>query len=45
MLNEILKPSQSSLRDEAQAFAREEVPRQLLLDMNAEKVYYPREYI
>jgi hypothetical protein len=45
MLHEILTPSQSSLRDEAQSFAREEVPRQLLLDMDAEKVYYPREYI
>ena len=42
MLNEILKPAQSSLRDEAQTFAREEVPGQLLLDKDAEQVYYPR---
>ncbi len=26
-------------------FVREEVPRQLLLDMDAEKIFYPREYI
>src|SRR4030067_962499 len=45
MLNETLTPSQSSLRDEAQAFAREDVPRQLLVDMDAEKVYYLRGYI
>ena len=45
MLPEILTPSQRRLRDEAQSFAREEVPRQLLLDMDAEKVYYPRGYI
>lgn len=41
----ILTPSQRSLRDEARSFAREEVPRQLLLDMDAEKIHYPREYI
>jgi len=45
MLPETLTPSQSSLRDEAQAFAREDVPRQLLVDMDAEKVYYLRGYI
>ncbi len=40
-----LTADQRSLRDEARIFAREEVPRQLLLDMDAEKVHYPREYI
>ncbi|MGE5248876.1 MAG: acyl-CoA dehydrogenase family protein [Bacteroidota bacterium] len=45
MWTEILTPSQNALRDEAQTFARREVPRQLLLDMDAEKVHYPREYV
>jgi alkylation response protein AidB-like acyl-CoA dehydrogenase len=41
----LLTPEQHSLRDEARAFVREGVTRQLLLDMDAEKVHYPREYI
>ena len=41
----LLTPSQLSLRDEARTFAREKVSRQLLLDMDAEKVRYPHEYI
>jgi len=41
----LLTPEQRSLRDEARTFAREKVTRQLLLDMDAEKVHYPREYI
>jgi hypothetical protein len=41
----ILTPGQCSLRDEARAFVRDEVPRQLLLDMDAEKIFYPRQYI
>ena len=41
----ILTESQRSLREEALTFVREEVPRQLLLDMDAEKVHYPRQYI
>ncbi len=41
----LLSPSQLSLRDEARTFAREKVSRQLLLDMDAEKVRYPHEYI
>ena len=41
----LLTPSQLSLRDEARTFAREKVSRQLLLDMDAEKVHYPHEYI
>jgi alkylation response protein AidB-like acyl-CoA dehydrogenase len=40
-----LTPSQRSLRDEVRTFVREEVPRQLLLNMDAEKIAYPREYI
>jgi acyl-CoA dehydrogenase len=45
MSDVILTAEQRSLRDEARTFAREEVPRQLLLDMDAEKVHYPRAYI
>jgi alkylation response protein AidB-like acyl-CoA dehydrogenase len=41
----LLASSQLALRDQARAFASQEVPRQLLLDMDAEKVHYPREYI
>jgi hypothetical protein len=40
-----LTSGQRNLRDEARTFAQEEVPRQLILDMDAEKIYYPREYI
>jgi acyl-CoA dehydrogenase len=36
---------QQSLREEVQAFVRDDVPRQLILDMDAEKVVYPREYL
>lgn len=45
MSNVLLTPEQRSLRDEVRTFVKEEVPRQLLLDMDAEKVSYPREYI
>jgi acyl-CoA dehydrogenase len=41
----ILTSAQLSLRDEARTFAREGVSPQLLLDMDAEKVHYPREYL
>jgi acyl-CoA dehydrogenase len=41
----LLSSEQHSLRDETRTFAREKVSRQLLLDMDAEKVHYPREYI
>jgi acyl-CoA dehydrogenase len=44
MLDILLTEDQRKLRDEARAFARE-VPRQLLLDMDADKVRYPREYL
>lgn len=45
MLDILLTKEQLALRDEARAFARNEVPRQLLLDMDADKVRYPREYL
>ena len=40
-----LTPEQRSLRDEARTFAQEGVTRQLILDMDSEKINYPREYI
>lgn len=40
-----LTREQRSLRDEARSFVREGVSRQLLLDMDAEKIHYPRAYI
>jgi len=41
----LLTPEQRNLRDEARSFVREGVTRQLLLDMDSEKIHYPREYI
>ncbi len=41
----LLNSHQRALRDEARSFVRERVSRQLLLDMDAEKVRYPRQYI
>jgi acyl-CoA dehydrogenase len=41
----LLSPEQQSLRNEVRLFAREKVSRQLLLDMDADKVVYPRQYI
>lgn len=34
-----------TLRDEVTVFVRDDVPRQLILDMDAERVTYPREFI
>jgi alkylation response protein AidB-like acyl-CoA dehydrogenase len=45
MLDILLTAEQRALRDEVRAFVRDEVPRQLLLDMDADKVRYPREYV
>ncbi len=45
MLDVLLTAEQRKLRDEARTFVREQVPRQLLLDMDADKVRYPREYL
>jgi acyl-CoA dehydrogenase len=44
MLDILLTLEQRKLRDEVRAFVRE-IPRQLLLDMDADKVRYPREYV
>src|SRR4030065_2360844 len=45
MSDYLLTPEQRSLRDETRLFVREGVTRQLLLDMDAEKIRYPRDYI
>ncbi len=41
----IMTDSQRALRDEVRRFVRHNVPRQLLLDMDADAVRYPRTYI
>ena len=41
----ILTSDQIHLRDEARTFVREGVSRQLLLDMDAEAIHYPRLYL
>jgi len=40
-----LTPEMKAVRDEARAFVRDDVPRRLLLDMDADKVRYPRDYV
>jgi len=44
MLEALLTQAQRNLRDEVRDFVKS-VPRQLLLDMDAEKVTFPREYL
>ncbi len=41
----VMSDSQRILRDEVRSFVRENVSRQLLLDMDTEAVHYPRSYI
>jgi acyl-CoA dehydrogenase len=41
----LMSRAQTSLRDEVRTFARENVSRQLLLDMDSDSVRYPRCYI
>jgi alkylation response protein AidB-like acyl-CoA dehydrogenase len=45
MFDFMLTDEQRALRDEVRAFAREKVPRQLILDLDADRVRYPREYV
>jgi hypothetical protein len=45
MSDYLLTPEQRNLRDHTRTFVQDEVPRQLLLDMDAEKINYPREYV
>ena len=44
MFDAILTPEQTALRDEVRAFVKD-VPRQLILDMDADRVRYPRQYV
>jgi len=44
MFSTLLTPAQLALRDEAMQLVRS-VPRQLLLDMDADRVRYPREFL
>ena len=44
MLEPLLSEKERALRDEVRAFVQG-VPRQLLLDMDADRVRYPREYL
>ncbi len=45
MLDAVLTEEQKKLRDEVRAFVRDDVPRQLILDMDAERVTYPRQFL
>lgn len=45
MFDFLLTPAQKELQEEVCRFVKEDVPRQLILDMDAEKVQYPREYV
>jgi alkylation response protein AidB-like acyl-CoA dehydrogenase len=40
----MLTPEQRALRDEVREFVRS-VPKQLILDMDADRVRYPREFV
>ena len=45
MFDALMTPEERAVRDEARTFVKEDVPRQLILDMDAGKVVYPREYL
>lgn len=45
MIETLLTEKQQRLRDEVRAFVREDVPRQLILDMDAGRVTYPRQFL
>lgn len=44
MLESLMTPAQKALREEVRSFVKG-VPRQLLLDMDSDRVLYPREYL
>jgi acyl-CoA dehydrogenase len=44
-MDALLTDTQRRLRDEVRDFARQDVPRQLVLDMDAGRVTYPRSFI
>src|SRR5512143_1442045 len=45
MIEALLTESRRKLRDEVRIFVREDVPRQLILDMDAGRVTYPRQFL
>ncbi len=45
MQDTVVKKTREDLREEVRAFVRDDVPRQLVLDMDAERLIYPREYL
>ncbi|AFM01195.1 MULTISPECIES: acyl-CoA dehydrogenase family protein [Desulfitobacterium] len=45
MFDFLLTPGQKLLQEEAARFVKEKVPKQLILDMDEEKVTYPKEYL
>ena len=45
MLDAFLTGEQKELREEVRTFVREDVDRQLILDMDADKVRYPRSFL
>ncbi len=45
MFDFLLTEAQRQVRDEARRFVRDDVPAQLLVDMDADQVQYPREYV
>ena len=45
MIEALLTDPQRQLRDELRAFVRQDVPRQLILDMDAERLHYPRQFL
>ncbi|MFZ5915682.1 MAG: acyl-CoA dehydrogenase family protein [Chloroflexota bacterium] len=45
MFDFMLTETQRALRHEVRTFVRQQVPRQLILDMDADRVRYPRQYV
>ncbi len=44
MFHFVLTPEQKKLRDEARAFSKW-VPKEMILDMDAERIHFPKEYL
>jgi alkylation response protein AidB-like acyl-CoA dehydrogenase len=45
MQDVLLTEEQKKLQDEVRTFVRDDVPRQLIMDMDAERVHYPRQFL
>ncbi|MCG8530286.1 MAG: acyl-CoA dehydrogenase family protein, partial [Desulfovibrionales bacterium] len=44
MLDHLLTPEQRQIRDDARDFVKS-IPRKLILDMDADKVQFPKEFL